>query len=162
MPPFETFFNRAVKDYMRKKFYILKADDTVATAVKVMKENNIGSVGVQFENGPVGIVTDRDIVMKVVSVSGDPAKVKLQDIAVRNPITVSQDASLEEAFKLMRDNGILRLIVLDDRSRPFGLLVERWVFASFVSEILGEKREEPHGWLDRYVRDVTDAALMED
>jgi CBS domain-containing protein len=162
MPPFEAFFKRAVKDYMRKKFYILKADDTVATAVKVMKDNNIGSVGVQFGSGPVGIITDRDIVMKVVYVSGDPAKVKLQDIAVRNPVTVQQDASLEEAFRLMRDNGILRLIVLDGKNRPVGLLVERWVFASFVSEVLADKRAEPQGWLDRYVRDVTDAALMED
>jgi acetoin utilization protein AcuB len=162
MPQFETFFNRAVKDYMRKKFYILKGDDTVASAVKVMKENSLGSVGVQFGGGQVGIVTDRDIVMKVVSVSGDPMKVKLQDIAVRNPVTISQDASLEEAFKLMRDNVILRLIVLDGKNKAVGLLVERWVFASFVSEVLGEKRKEPHGWLERYVRDVTDAALMED
>lgn len=162
MPAFETFFNRAVKDYMRKKFYIMSADDSVSAAVNVMKEKNLGSVGVRFGVGPVGIVTDRDIVMKVVSVSGDPMKVKLQEIAVRNPVTIRQDAPLKEAFKLMRDNGILRLIVLDAEGNPVGLLVERWVFASFVSEVLGDKPEEPHGWLDRYIRDVTDAALMED
>jgi len=162
VPFSEAFFSKPVKDYMRKKFYILKAEETAAGAVKVMKDNNLGSVGVRFDDGSVGILTDRDILMKVVSESLEPSKVKLQDISVRNPVTVNRDASLGEALKLMREEGILRLIVVDDKSRPVGLLVERWVFASFVSEYLGDKEPLPKSWLERYIRDVTDAALMED
>jgi CBS domain-containing protein len=162
MPGSEAFFNRAVKDYMRKKFYILKADDSVATAVRLLKDNNLGSVGVQFEDSSVGILTDRDIVLKVVAAGADPLKVSLGDIATRHPATVSLNSSLEEAMRLMRDNGILRLIVVDAQEKPVGLLVERWVFASFVSEVLGDRRAGAKRWLDRYIQDVTDAALMED
>lgn len=162
MPISETFFSRPVKDYMRKKFYILKAEETAAGAVKVMKDNNLGSVGVRFDDGSVGILTDRDIVMKVVSESLEPSRVKLQGIAIRNPVTVNRDASLGEDLKLMGKKGILRLIVVDDKGKPVGLLVERWVFASFVSEYLGDKEPLAKSWLERYMRDVTDAALMED
>jgi len=147
---------------MRRKFYILKANDTVASAVRTMKENNLGSVGVEFEDGSVGILTDRDIVMKVVLVSGDPSKVKLGDVATRHAVTIQESSSLEEAMRLMRDNGILRLVVVDGKGKPVGLLVERWVFASLVSELLGGKKKESRTWLDRYINDVTDATLMED
>jgi len=147
---------------MRRKFYILKADDSVADAVKMMKDNNLGSVGVEYEDSSVGILTDRDVVMKVVAISGNPSEVRLRDIAVRHPVTVHEDSSLQEAMRLMRDNGILRLVVVDGQGKPVGLLVERWVFAAFVSEMLGDKRPEAHSWLDRYIQDVTDAALMED
>jgi predicted transcriptional regulator len=117
---------------------------------------------VEYEDFSVGILTDRDVVMKVVALSGNPSEVKLRDIAARHPITIQADASLQEAMRLMRDNGILRLIVVDGQGKPVGLLVERWVFASFVSEMLGDKKPEAHSWLDRYIQDVTDAALMED
>lgn len=161
MPVSETFFLKPVKDYMRKKFYIMKGEETVASAVALMKDNGIGSVGVRFSDGHVGILTDRDVVIKVVAAASDPGKVLLKDVAVKEPVTVSQDASLEEAFKLMRDNGILRLIVVDDSKKPVGLLVERWVFAAFVTELLGDKGKKHLGWMYRYINDVTDAAFRE-
>ena len=119
VPFSEAFFSKPVKDYMRKKFYILKAEETASGAVKVMKDNNLGSVGVRFDDGSVGILTDRDILMKVVSESLEPSKVKLQDISVRNPVTVNRDASLGEALKLMREEGILRLIWWTIRAGPW-------------------------------------------
>jgi predicted transcriptional regulator len=163
VPVDESFFNRSVKEFMRKKFYIVMGEQSVADAAELMKKNNLGSLGVDLGGGQLGILTDRDIVMKVVAEMKDPLKTKLKDVATLHPVTVNENASLEECLRLMRDHGILRLIVVDSKGKPVGLLVERWVFLSFVNELVGARHAEPQAqsWMDRYIHDVTDAALRE-
>jgi len=143
---------------MRKKFYVLDGSETVAKAARLMKEKGLGSLGVNLSDGSLGILTDRDVVYKVVAEGKDPSSLKLEDVATPHPVSVTMDASLEQAMKLMRDNNILRLVVVDPDGRPVGLLVERWVFLALANELLGRPREGPRGWLEQYINDVTEAA----
>lgn len=124
-----------VKDIMTKKVYTLDKDKSVKEAAKVMQTNDISSVLVQSEGAIIGIVTERDIVRKIVAEGFDPSKVMLQDIMTSPLIVVSPDASIEEASKLMVTFGVRRLPVIQE-----GMLVGIISAADIAGHLAKEKR----------------------
>ena len=91
-----------------------KPDMTAADAAGLMKQLDIGVVPIAEDGTLIGLVTDRDIVLRVVANRQDPDEVKLADILTRSPTTVSPDAKLSEARDLMAQHKIRRLPVMKD------------------------------------------------
>jgi CBS domain-containing protein len=100
-----------VKDVMKKDIKTVTSETTVFDAAKRMAENNIGCL-VVVDNALEGIVTERDILVKVVSKGKDPAQVLIREIMTRNVISISPDKVIEEASDLMSTNRIKRLPVV--------------------------------------------------
>jgi len=89
-------------------------DMTAADAADVMRTLDVGAVPVVDGDELVGLVTDRDIVLRVVAERADPSAVRLGDIASAAPITVSPDASLADARELMANHRVRRLPVMKE------------------------------------------------
>jgi CBS domain-containing protein len=86
---------------------------SVHEAARAMRDAQIGDV-IVFENNQVcGIVTDRDIVVRILAETRDPATTPLADICSHSIVTVTPTDSVEEAVRLMRTHAIRRLPVVD-------------------------------------------------
>lgn len=101
---------------MRKRVFTLDGKKGVREAAKMMQKNDISSVLVESDGLIVGIVTERDIVRKIVAEGFDPEKVLLEDIMTSPLIVVSPEATIEDASKLMVTFGVRRLPVMQGRA----------------------------------------------
>lgn len=93
----------------------LGPDRTVADAAGLMAQYDVGAIPLADESGAlVGLVTDRDLVVRALAKQGDPADVRLGDIATTKVVTVSPDRNVAEARDLMAEHRIRRLPVVKD------------------------------------------------
>lgn len=92
----------------------------------VMRESHVGDVIVVERQGektvPVGIVTDRDLVIEVLAEGVSPGAVTVADIMSRNVVTVREDSGLGFALHEMARAGVRRLPVLDERGAIVGII----------------------------------------
>jgi CBS domain-containing protein len=100
-----------VKEVMKKDIITTSSEKSVLEAAKVMTANNIGSL-VVVNDHLEGIVTERDILNKVVSQGKAPGDVKVADIMSPRVITIAPDRDMEEACDLMARYRIKRLPVV--------------------------------------------------
>src|SRR5437870_5597300 len=87
-------------------------DMTAADAAGLMKQFDVGAIPVVEAGKLIGLVTDRDMVLRVVASRQDPDEVKLADVVTRSPATVTPDTQLSEARDLMVEHRVRRLPVL--------------------------------------------------
>jgi len=101
------------------------ADMPVMELTRLMRNKHVGSVVVVDKGAarkPIGIVTDRDIVVDVLAEGVDPAKITVGDIMSGAPVISHQDEDAMWALKLMRDKGIRRLPIVDGTGALVGIL----------------------------------------
>ena len=101
-----------VRDIMTRDVKKVRPDSTVADVVRKMNKFDIGSVVVVQGERPVGIITERDILRKIVEPRIDPTAIKAKQIMSSPLITVNEDTNLEEAARLMTKNAIKKLPVI--------------------------------------------------
>lgn len=111
----------SVADYCTPKVEVLRPDATVAEAARVMRHQAVGSVVVQTTSGP-GIVTDRDLVTRVLAEHRDPKVLHVAEIVSAPVATLSAEASLAEAAALMRAQGVRRLPVVGTGGELVGIM----------------------------------------
>jgi CBS domain-containing protein len=121
-----------VKNIMTKNVVSIGVDSSVFEAAELMSSSHLGCLVVVDEEVPVGIVTERDLVRRVVA-KRLPLDTKVSEVMSKSLITVDPDASLKEAARLMSSNMIRRLPVSKDNK-----LVGIVVAADFVRN-LGKK-----------------------
>ena len=100
----------------------LPPDATCSEAARMMRDENIGSVVVARNKQPLGIITDRDLAVRVVADGGDPDKLLLSDVMTDEPIFISDDRSVDQAVAAMRDLAIRRVPVVDAGGRLCGIV----------------------------------------
>jgi CBS-domain-containing membrane protein len=103
-----------VKDVMVKDVITVEADYTVKYAAKTMNRMGIGCLIVLEKGKVVGILTERDLLKKIVAVAKDPEKTFVKDIMSRPVFVVRPDAPLEEAVEMMYKKKIKKLPVMED------------------------------------------------
>jgi|LGVF01.1.fsa_nt_gb signal-transduction protein with cAMP-binding, CBS, and nucleotidyltransferase domain len=103
-----------VKDVITYPAITEDEDASIAMVTKCMRMSGLGSVVITKGNKPVGIVTDRDIVINVIMKNRNPDAVKAKEIMSSPLVTIEADASLMGACKLLSEKGIRRLLVIDD------------------------------------------------
>lgn len=101
----------------------INSEDNVIKGAILMRENNISSLLVKHKGDYAGIVTEKDIINRVVAEELYPGDVKIYDIMSKELFTVSKDESIEEAAKLMRKKNVRRLVVREDE-RIIGIITE--------------------------------------
>ena len=111
-----------IGDVMTTNPQTLPESTTVREAAEAMRANDIGDVVVVDDNGKLsGILTDRDIVVRVVAEGRDPRATRIGDIASRDLTAVSPDDPVDRAVQLMRDKAIRRLPAVD-KGKPVGIV----------------------------------------
>ena len=113
-----------VKSIVEKDYITLSEDTLVGEAAKVMRNKDTSSVLVSSKNSndPIGIVTERDILYRVVAENKEPFKVPLKDIMSSPLISVSEEESVKDAILSMRRKHIRRLTVKNGEGKITGTI----------------------------------------
>jgi CBS domain-containing protein len=98
--------------------------EPVSKIASLMVNCNIGAVIIMRDNEPLGIVTERDLIRKVIYAGRDPREIVAQEVMTAPLITISHDRNIDEALEIMHRNHVRRLVVLKGES-AVGLLTER-------------------------------------
>lgn len=114
-----------IGDLATREVVTVGRDVSVKEAAGLMRDENVGSVVVVEPKGehsvPVGIVTDRDVAYEVVALDLDPSDVKVGDVMSLDLVTVRRDIELGAALRVMGQQGIRRLPVVDDQGYLAGV-----------------------------------------
>jgi CBS domain-containing protein len=105
---------KSVKDAMTGDVKTAAPSQSLTDVARLMKQEDVGSVPVVDGERLVGMVTDRDIVVRGIADGSDPHAIKAGDIASRDVVTVRPDDDLDEALRLMAQHQVRRLPVVDD------------------------------------------------
>lgn len=104
-----------LRDIMSREIACVSADDTVEKAAKLMKTYNVGSIPVCAQNSVIGIITDRDIALRAVSV-GDDGYIQVKKVMTANPVVGTPDMDVDDAVRLMSEHQIRRLPIVENNT----------------------------------------------
>ena len=107
-----TTVRELVKD---RKLYSVDADRTVLEAARYMLEHNIGAVPVLRDGDLAGILSERDIMNRVVAVGRTPGTTAVSEVMTANPRAVAADESIDECLFIMREFGFRHLPIVDGK-----------------------------------------------
>ena len=110
-----------VRDIMAKNIKTVRTDDSAHDAVVKMNKFDVGSVIVTNSNRPVGIITSKNILNRIVEPRLDAGTVRAKDIMSSPLITIEPDAALEDAAKIMAKKRIKKLVVME-KDKILGIL----------------------------------------
>jgi CBS domain-containing protein len=105
---------KKARDVMSSNCECVGENDTVLDAAKRLSQLDVGSMPICGEDDRLkGMLTDRDIVVKVLAQGKDPSSTTAGDLAEGKPVTIGADDSVDDALKTMKDHKIRRLPVID-------------------------------------------------
>jgi len=122
---------QTLRDVMTPNPVTVRSSDPVTAAARVMLDEDVGAVPVIDEGTVAGIITDRDIAIKVVAAGIDPQSAEVSEFMSTHVVTGRPDMSVQEASRLMGREQIRRLPIVD-QNRLVGIVA------------LGDLATEPH------------------
>jgi CBS domain-containing protein len=137
-----------VREIMTSGTQGLQDSESVTKAASLMRELNVGALPI-FQDGKIsGILTDRDIVVGCIGVSLNPMHTSIGEIMSKEVKTCNEDADISDAAKIMENNKIRRLIVINNSAKVTGMLSVGDIAVKGSKELGGdvlEKISEPIG-----------------
>jgi signal-transduction protein with cAMP-binding, CBS, and nucleotidyltransferase domain len=94
----------------------------VSEIATLMAESNVGSVVITTDDCPVGIVTDRDLVCRVMAIGKDPKKTQVSEVMSTDPVVVLDETGLYEALQIISREGVRRLPIIDCDGLLIGII----------------------------------------
>ncbi len=111
-----------VKDIMSSSCEKIDFNATITEAAQKMQSSDVGILPVEKADEIMGVITDRDIVLRVLAEKLDPKTTAVNKVMTTDVITCYEDDDIQDAAKLMEDNQIRRLLVLDRNDSLAGIL----------------------------------------
>jgi CBS domain-containing protein len=136
-----------IREIMVQEVHMIRPDATVAEAAQLMADVDVGALPVGEEGELQGIITDRDIMIRVVAQGLEPAGVVLRDVMSASPVVCAPDDPVEEAVRRMEQRQVRRLPVVDPAGKVVGMVA--------LSDLVREPTESPAAAAPE---DVTDPA----
>ena len=115
---------KSIRDAMTSNPSNVEMSSNVVDAARLMKQEDVGSIPVVEGDRLVGIVTDRDIAIRVVAEGKDVQSVTVGEIASKDLVTVDPQQELDEALRLMAQHQVRRLPVVEEDGRLVGILAQ--------------------------------------
>jgi CBS domain-containing protein len=112
------------REVMTKDPASCSASESVTKVAGLMKQHDVGSVPVVEADRLVGIVTDRDIVLKVVAGGRNPEQAAVKDAMTPNPVSCKEDDDLDYALRLMKERQVRRMPIVDGAGRLTGIIAQ--------------------------------------
>ena len=103
-----------VKDIMTRNVAYINPASTVVEAAQLMQKHNVGSVPVCDENGIIGIVTDRDIIVRNIAHGKDPHQTPVKDVMTSEVTSVDPETEIRDVFGIMSEKKIRRIPVVEN------------------------------------------------
>jgi CBS domain-containing protein len=115
---------QSIKDVMTSDPCTIDADKSVAYAAKMMRDEDVGVAPIVESDKLVGMLTDRDIAVRVVAEGKDPERVTVREVASKQVVTVDPQQDLEEALRIMAKHQVRRLPVVEEDGRLVGVVAQ--------------------------------------
>ena len=142
-----------LKDFATSVLAVVEPETTALAVARLMRKHHVGAVVVvdlQQRSRPVGIVTDRDVVLELVSEGLDHSIFTAGDIMSLNPVRASSEMDVMDALRLMGDHRLRRLLIVDDTDQLVGVVTMDDVLkllaqglAGLVAGVLSARDREP-------------------
>ena len=134
----------AISEFCHREVVCATRETTVTEAANLMRQQHVGDVIIVEQRGgkqvPVGIVTDRDIVVEVIAAGIDPRLLKLGDLRLAPLVTVGEGASYAETVSRMSVEGVRRMPVIGDDGALAGIITlddMLWQLAAPLAALAG-------------------------
>jgi CBS domain-containing protein len=111
-----------IRKITKKKVITVSPNDKVIKAARLMDKKNVGSVVVVKDGKPVGILTDRDIAIRVVAKQADIDSTLVKDVMTARIVTGREGQRAAELAKVMHENGIRRVPIVDKKGKLTGII----------------------------------------
>lgn len=129
----------AVGELCNREVVVGGPDQSISAIAHLMREHHVGDVVLVEDRAgakvPVGIVTDRDLVVELLGEEVDPEAVAAKDIMTRELLTVAEGAGLIEVVDRMRDRGVRRVPVVDGDGGLVGILAADDLMDLFAEQL---------------------------
>jgi CBS domain-containing protein len=132
---------KSVKDAMTPDVRTVTPAQSLTDIALLMKQEDVGSVPVVDGGRLIGMVTDRDIVVRGIADGSDPRSIQAGDIASRDLVTVRPDDALDDALRLMAQHQVRRLPVVED-GELVGVVAQADVAHEAKDKAVGQVIEE--------------------
>ncbi len=130
-----------INEIMSKDVVCADPDEKLASIAKKMKDRDIGAVPVCKDDKLLGMVTDRDIVIRTLAVGADPSAASARQVMSSEPVSCRETESVEDAVHLMEQKRIRRLPVMDSKGHLVGMLSLDDIAIHASHELSGEALE---------------------
>lgn len=111
-----------VRDLLARDLVAVEADSPLHVIADKMKVEDVGMIAVLSAGRVVGVVTDRDLVLRVLAPLSEPTMMTAWDVMSREPICIDEEATLDKAAEIMRDRRVRRLVVTRHDGSPMGVV----------------------------------------
>ena len=112
----------SLQEFCRKPVIEISADANITEACRLMEQKNVGCLLAENNGRLCGILTDRDIALKVVGAQRDPRTTKVEDIMTRDPIRISVNSDLHHLTALMHAYHVRRVPIVDGLDTTLGIV----------------------------------------
>ena len=119
----------------RTPLVTVRPEATVMEAVRTMADESIGAVAVTDGKRVIGIFSERDLMLRVVSERQDPEQVQIRDVMTSPVETIPRDSTVDDALKVMLEKHIRHLPILDRDGRLAGMISMRSLLHEKVEEL---------------------------
>jgi CBS domain-containing protein len=137
-----------ISEICNREVIIVQSDSAVLEAAQLMRQHHVGDVVVVEERGgvrvPVGIVTDRDLVVEIMAPELDQRVITVGDIMIPELVTVKENAGVSETIEYMRAKGVRRVPVVDNSGGLVGILTLDDLLELLAEELLALTRLVQH------------------
>jgi CBS domain-containing protein len=131
-----------IRELMTVRPRTVKLGDSIVAAAKLMRGEDAGIAPIVDGDRLVGVLTDRDIAVRVVAAEKDPGTTKVEEIASATLVTVDPDQALDEALRLMAEHQVRRLPVVEEDGKLVGIVAQADVARHVDAKSVGEVVEE--------------------
>ncbi len=112
----------SLETFCKKPVYKMSPATSVVDACRLMEQNNVGCLIVENQGKLCGLVTDRDIALRVAGVRRDPQDTKVRDIMTPDPIRISMNSDLHHLTSLMHAYHVRRVPIVDGSDSTVGIV----------------------------------------
>lgn len=125
----------SLRTFCRKRVVTISPERSVAEACWLMKEKNVGCLIAETHGKLCGIITDRDIALKVTGEEKDPLTTMVQEIMTSDPVRITVDKDLPELVSLMHSRHVRRVPIVDQTELTLGIVTLDDLIALFGYEM---------------------------
>ncbi|HAT6937648.1 TPA: CBS domain-containing protein [Legionella pneumophila] len=137
-----------IGEFCNRDVVMMNGDESVKQAAELMRAHHVGDIVLVEElkghRVPIGIVTDRDLVIEVMALDVNPEELAVQDIVTRSILVAREEDSLIDSLALMQEKGVRRLPVVDNEHVLVGIIT-----IDDITELLAEMLHKVVGVVDR-------------
>jgi CBS domain-containing protein len=132
----------SIRDVMTSNPFTIDAEKPVAYAAKMMRDEDVGLAPIVEDDKLIGMLTDRDIAIRVAAEGRDPGQVKVRDVASKQVVTIDPQQDLDEALRIMAKHKVRRLPVVEEDGQLVGVVAQADIAREGDNEKTGKLVEE--------------------